>query len=85
LLTGSQILKVRHIASTLLEHQGSRRPRALRDEEYITGFLTILTKLERDILGREGATGWDNDTIEVRDWADLKDFQSKLAHGGYAL
>lgn len=90
---GSFINKIRQIASTLLDtprnHKG---PLALRAEEYLGRFLEVLMKLEgtssggkRSTLGAEGegaGEGEIDEEDELRNWADLREYQTRFMRSG---
>ncbi|KAI9745884.1 MAG: hypothetical protein M1818_000565 [Claussenomyces sp. TS43310] len=80
---GSFINKIRQIASTLLDTPRNRKgPLALRAEEYLGRFLDVLMKLEKIGPGPTNvAEGWGDDEDELRQWANLREFQSTFAKG----
>lgn len=96
-----QINKIRQIASTLLDAPRTRKSQlALRAEEYLAAFLTVLMKLERVIPGSPGAAGMGNggqgmgkvalgseedEDAELRHWADLTEYQGRFAKAGGVL
>lgn len=82
---GSFINKIRQIASTLLDTPRNRKsPLALRAEEYLGRFLDVLMKLERISPGRSSGEEWEDEEEELRNWADLREFQTKfLTAGGF--
>lgn len=83
---GSFINKIRQIASTLLDTPRNRKsPLALRAEEYLGRFLDVLMKLERVSPGKSnGGEDWEDEEEELRNWADLRAFQTKfLTAGGF--
>lgn len=82
---GSFINKIRQIASTLLDTPRNRKsPLALRAEEYLGRFLDVLMKLERVSPGRSSGEEWEDEEEELRNWADLREFQTRfLSAGGF--
>lgn len=85
---GSIIGKIRQVACTLLSDRPDRKGQyELRNEEYLKAFLDILTKLEKTGTGAAPTpVGQDTGTItpqdeeqELRNWADLREQQHKLA------
>jgi hypothetical protein len=83
---GSFINKIRQIASTLIESPQSRKgPLAVKNEEYLSRFLDVLMKLERISpgMGRSNsADGVVDEEEELRNWADLREYQMKFAQAG---
>lgn len=80
---GSFINKIRQIASTLLDTPRNRKsPLALRAEEYLGHFLDVLMKLERVSPAKSGGAEWEDEEEELRNWADLREFQQKFLTGG---
>lgn len=80
---GSFINKIRQIASTLLDIPRNRKsPLALRSEEYLAHFMAVLMKLERVSPTKSGGAIWEDEEEELRNWADLREFQQKFLSGG---
>lgn len=80
-----QINKIRQIASTLIESPQSRKgPLAVKNEEYLSRFLDVLMKLERISPGirSDSADGIIDEEEELRNWADLREYQMKFAQAG---
>ncbi|KAG0647082.1 Quinic acid utilization activator [Hyphodiscus hymeniophilus] len=83
--SGSFINKIRQIASTLIETPRKRKgPLALKSEEYLGRFLDVLMKLERISPGNrnESADGVIDEEEELRNWADLREYQMRFAQSG---
>jgi hypothetical protein len=82
----SQINKIRQIAATLIETPQSRKgPLAIKTEEYLGRFLDVLMKLERispGILENGSADGMVDEEEELRNWADLREYQMRFAQAG---
>jgi len=82
---GSFINKIRQIASTLLDTPHNRKgPLAVKAEEYLGRFLDILMRLERispNTCSENGdlAAGEEE---ELRNWADIREYQMKFAQSG---
>ena len=79
---GSFLNKIRQIAATLLDtprnHKG---PLALRAEEYLGRFLDVLMRFEGTPRG--GDQGEEAaEEVELRNWADLREHQSRFARNG---
>lgn len=77
---GSFLNKIRQIAATLLDtprnHKG---PLARRAEEYLGRFLDVLMRLE----GGGRANGEEDEgESELRNWSDLREYQSRFARSG---
>ncbi|OBT87367.1 hypothetical protein VE02_04194 [Pseudogymnoascus sp. 03VT05] len=76
---GSFLNKIRQIAATLLDtprnHKG---PLARRAEEYLGRFLDVLMRFEGGGQAGEEEEGEG----ELRNWADLREYQSRFARGG---
>lgn len=91
---GSLITKIRQIAGMLLSDRADRKCQyELRNEEYLRVFLEILTRLEKTgtgqamtprIGGQGGTMTADDEEQELRNWADLREQQQRLARGGFA-
>ncbi|KAL5354283.1 hypothetical protein ACLOAV_000371 [Pseudogymnoascus australis] len=75
---GSFLNKIRQIAATLLDtprnHKG---PLARRAEEYLGRFLDVLMKFEGGRANGEE----DEGEGDLRNWADLREYQSRFARG----
>jgi hypothetical protein len=85
LLTTKQINKIRQIASTLIDTPQNRKgPLALKSEEYLGRFLDVLMKLERISPGlrSRSADGQYDEEEELRNWADLREYQMRFAQSG---
>lgn len=85
---GSLITKIRQIAGMLLSDRADRKGHyELRNEEYLRAFIEILTRLEKTGTGATpGTTGQGAGTMtaedeeqELRNWADLREQQQRLA------
>lgn len=83
--------KIRSIASTLLEIPKERKGSvALQHQEYLYKFLDVLSRLERvKAPGSEEAEGGAgegggvvDEEVELRAWADLRDYQLKFQEQG---
>ena len=78
---GSFLNKVRQIAATLLDtprnHKG---PLARRAEEYLSRFLDVLMRFEGGRASGDGEE--DEGEGDLRNWADLREYQSRFARGG---
>jgi hypothetical protein len=84
-LTSFQINKIRQIASTLIDTPQNRKgPLALKSEEYLGRFLDVLMKLERISPGvrSESTDGFVDEEEELRNWADLREYQMRFAQSG---
>ena len=82
-----QINKIRQIAATLLDVPPTRKSQlAQRVDAYLVTFMSVLMKLEHvssDGQGREGVAGSEEDEdMELRAWADLRDAQSRFMNAG---
>ncbi|KAK5151255.1 hypothetical protein LTS14_009425 [Recurvomyces mirabilis] len=79
-------MKIRSIASTLLDlpehHKGQV---ALQAQEYLAAFLKILMKLERASPSTDGEEQANDEEAELRNWADLREYQLKFAQQGGLL
>jgi len=83
---GSFINKIRQIASTLIETPQNRKgPLEIKAEEYLGRFLDVLMKLERisPAAGQsESADTAEDEEEELRNWADLREYQTRFAQAG---
>lgn len=82
---GSFINKIRQIASTLIDTPQNRKgPFAVKAEEYLGRFLDVLMKLERISPGlrSDSADGVVDEEEELRNWADLREYQMRFAQAG---
>ena len=64
--------------------QNRKGPLALKSEEYLGRFLEVLMKLERispDVRS-ESAEGLVDEEEELRNWADLREYQMRFAQSG---
>ena len=80
-----QINKIRQIASTLLDSPQNRKgPLALKSEEYMAQFLDVLMKLERASPNLQNDSGemQDVEEEELRNWADLRQYQLRFINSG---
>ncbi|KAF4629089.1 hypothetical protein G7Y89_g9063 [Cudoniella acicularis] len=78
-----QINKIRQIASTLIDTPQIRKgPLAIKAEEYLGRFLDVLMKLERVSPGIKTETGEIDEEEELRNWADLREYQLRFAQAG---
>ncbi len=85
-LTRQKTMKIRSIASTLLDVPKSRKGSvALQAEEYLAAFLDILVKLERVGPAEAERDRPHDEESELRHWADLRDYQMKFAQTGGVL
>ncbi len=82
----SFIIKIRQIASTLLDQPPPRKGTlALRAEDHLRSFVGVLMKLERgDLLGGgEGGDGdGDEDARILRCWKEMRGYQARFVQGG---
>jgi len=80
--TSLQTVKIRQIASTLLDVPKTRKSSlALQAEQYLVRFLDILGKLERSSMATNRYNEQD-DEQELRHWADLREYQLKFQQAG---
>lgn len=83
LLTTSQTMKIRSIASTLLDMPEQRKGQlAIQAQEYLHAFLNILMKLERVSPANSDPEAPEDEASELRHWADLREYQMKFAQQG---
>lgn len=89
---GSLITKIRQIAGMLLGDRVDRKGQyELRNEEYLRVFLEILTRLEKTGTGKTPSTAGQSNGVmtaedeeqELRNWADLREQQQRLARTGF--
>lgn len=94
---GSLISKIRQVACTLLSDRADRKEEhELRKEEYLRGFLEVLTRLEKTGMapatappGQSQGAGAgatmtvDDEEQELRNWADLREQQQIMARTGF--
>lgn len=91
---GSLITKIRQIAGMLLSDRADRKGHyELRNEEYLRVFLEILTRLEKtgtgngatpgQMTGSGGTMTAEDEEQELRNWADLREQQQRVARTGY--
>lgn len=81
-------MKIRSIASTLLESNDQRKgPVAMQAQEYLSAFLKILMKLERVSPANSASEHHSpvDEDAELRTWADLREYQMKFAQQGGLL
>lgn len=93
----SVINKIRQVASTLLNDPPERKgPLAMKADDYLSGFVNILMRLENmgpgttptpGGFGNLGAGGGGSMTSqdedeELRNWADLREYQQQFIHAG---
>lgn len=85
---GSLITKIRQIAGMLLSDRADRKGQyELRNEEYLRAFIEILTRLEKTGTGATPGTAGqgagtmtaEDEEQELRNWADLREQQQRLA------
>lgn len=83
-LATTKINKIRQIASTLINTPQNRKGAATIDnEEYLKRFLDVLMKLERVSPSGDGSVdGAVDEEEELRNWADLREYQMKFAEAG---
>jgi len=86
LLTITQTMKIRSIASTLLDMPEQRKGQlAIQAQEYLHVFLNILMKLERVSPANSDPETPEDEASELRHWADLREYQLKFAQQGGLL
>ena len=79
-------MKIRSIASTLLDSPDQRKGQlALQAQEYLSAFLKILMKLERVSPANSDPDQPENEEVELRHWADLREYQLRFAQQGGLL
>lgn len=85
-LTSSKTMKIRSIASTLLDMPEQRKGQLqIQAQEYLHAFLNILMKLERVSPASSEPDAPDDESSELRHWADLREYQMKFAQQGGLL
>ncbi|KKY26340.1 putative transcription factor [Diplodia seriata] len=86
-LFSSQTHKVRQIVSTLLnEPQDRKSSVALQAEQYLHHFLEILVRLDRARpTNPQNQDAPEDEEAELKNWADLREYQLKIAQAGGAL
>lgn len=78
-----QTMKIRSIASTLLDMPEQRKGQLqIQAQEYLHTFLNILMKLERVSPANSDAEIPEDESAELRHWADLREYQLKFAQQG---
>lgn len=83
LLTILQTMKIRSIASTLIDVPDQRKGQlALQAQDYLAAFLKILMKLERVSPEHGGHDQPEDEETELQHWADLREYQLKFAQQG---
>ena len=79
-------MKIRSIASTLLDMPDQRKGQlATEAQEYLSAFLKILMRLERVSPANSDPDQAEDDEVELRSWADLREYQMKFAQQGGLL
>lgn len=74
------------MASTLLDVPKSRKgSMAQQAEQYLAAFLDILIRLERIGPVSDDSDQLDTEDAELRQWADLREYQVKFAQQGGIL
>lgn len=83
----SQTHKVRQIVSTLLNAPQDRKSSvALQAEQYLHHFLEILVRLDRvRPTNQQNPDAPEDEEAELKHWADLREYQLKIAQAGGAL
>lgn len=81
-----QTMKIRSVASTLLDVPKQRKGSvAQQAEQYLAAFLDILMKLERAGPAHNDPERPEDEEAELRQWADLREYQMKFAQQGGIL
>lgn len=81
-----QTMKIRSIASTLLDKPDQRKGElATEAQEYLSAFLKTLMRLERVSPANSGPDRPGDEETELRSWADLREYQHKFAEQGGIL
>ena len=86
----SFINKIRQVASTLVNDAPERKgPVAVKAQESLSKFVEILMRLERIPPGGGGGDGGvvglgqgEDEELELRNWADLREHQARFLQGG---
>ena len=79
-------MKIRSIASTLLDMPNERKGQlATEAEEYLGAFLKTLVRLERVSPANSDPDGPEDEETELRNWADLREYQMRFAQQGGML
>lgn len=79
-------MKIRSIASALLDLPDQRKGQlAIQAQEYLSAFLNILMKLERVSPAHSDPEQPEDESAELRHWADLREYQMKFAQQGGLL
>ena len=79
-------MKIRSIASTLLDMPNERKGQlAAEAQEYLSAFLKTLVRLERVSPANSDPDAPENDETELRNWADLREYQMRFAQQGGML
>ncbi|KAK8154703.1 hypothetical protein IWX90DRAFT_418596 [Phyllosticta citrichinensis] len=81
-----QTHKVRQVVSTLLNAPQDRKSSvALQAEQYLHHFLEILVRLDRNVTTNQNADGIEDEEVELKHWADLREYQVKFTQAGGVL
>lgn len=79
-------MKIRAIAGTLLDAPDQRKGQiASEAQEYLSAFLKILMRLERVSPANSDSDQPEDDEMELRTWADLREYQAEFARQGGVL